>query len=176
MGAFDEARLQIVTALGAWDFSPAFPAGYAGTKGVLITIDSPYDTIDNMLSEGSNPTGQMTMPVIAIALADGISAPRTLGNHSVGIAGSPPVGQSEFSVRKGLLFTIEVWADQILGGAETVEKIAGQVDGCIFYNTTRLAAYRHLRTASAKPSYDDALQAWCCTLHVEGDAVVSYFA
>lgn len=174
MAAFDEARSQLVTAIASWDFSPAFPAGYTGAKAVLITIASPFDTIDNMLSEASN--GQMTQPVIAIALADGISAPRALGNHSVGIAGSPPAGQSEFSIRKGLLFTIEVWADQMLGGAETVEKIAGQVDGCVFYNTTRLAAYRHLRCASAKPSYDDAIQAWCCTLHVEGDAVLSYFA
>lgn len=174
MGAFDEARSQLTGALADWDYSPAFPVSYTGSKGVLITIESPFDIIDNMQSETN---GQMTQPVIAVALADGISAFRSFGGHSAGIhPWGPPSGQTEFAIRKGLLFTIEVWADQILGGPETVEKIGGEVDGCVFVNQTKLAAYRHLRCASAKPSYDDAVQAWSMILHVEGDAVVTYFA
>ena len=127
----------------------------------MVVPEFPYDVVDNLQSESN---GQMNQPIIAIGLEDDMDTFRTLGGWV-----SPTVK----GTRVGLAFLITSWADQAMGGYETTEKLIGQVQGCLLYNRTSLAAYRQLRTHSVKTTYDERTQMWVGELIVEGFALLT---
>ena len=177
MGVYDEARTQLLTAMYAWDFTPAFPAGYTpplGGDGVLIVPGWPFDLVDNMLRE--TPTGLMTMPIISVSTNYLFQWQRALGD-GFNVTPSFPL-TSGTTTRKGvrmeLTFLISVWVDAQLGGGEIAEQLAGQVVGCCFYNRMRLAAFRNLRAQHSRLTYVDRPQLWRFDIWLDGDAVVSY--
>lgn len=173
MGVYDEAREQLIGALYAWDFSGAFGDNptYAGPKNVEIVSGWPYSTIDAMMQEDPN-LGFMTKPIISIVGAGAPDRPRNLGN-----ALGAGVGNTR---RFGTLvlpkFMLSCWADEQVGASQVVERLAGEIQGCIFYNQNRLAAYRHLVCQASHEAFQDRPELWRMDLTVDGDAVMSYDA
>ena len=172
MAAIDEAHAQLVAALKAWDFSPAFPGGYTGTKAVLLVPTYPYELIDNLLSETN---GQMTQPVISVVNQHGRS-PETHRTFGEILAGDPtvPIGKTRYARRVRIVFQITSWADQIMGGHETAEKLGGQVQGCLFVNKSSLAAYKQLCVIHTQVNYDDHPQIWSMDVWVEGYSLITF--
>lgn len=177
MGVYDEGRNQIINALYAWDFTPAFPAGYAppnGGDGVMIVPAWPADLLENLLQE--SPDGLMTMPVISVVTNYLYQWSRTLGDNFNVLPAYPlAVGTT---IRKGaryeLTYLTTVWTDAQLGAGETAEKIAGQVVGCMFYNKNRLSAIRNIRSQHSRLTYVDRPQLWRFDIWVDGDVVATY--
>ncbi len=166
MGMFDEAEDQLLTALTAWDWTSVFAGG------VETMSDWPYDRLLDL--NGQLADGKMTQPIISIVAAHSTDTFRAIGGHMTTSGAQPAPGMVRFSARVGMAFMVCTWADERLGGYETVKKLAGQAQGCIFYNRNRLAAYRHLRMKTSDPAYQDRPGLWTYHLTVEGDAVVSY--
>lgn len=170
MAAEDEAVSQLAAAFKAWDFYPAFGPGYSGAKAVLITDQYPFDVIDNMLQESG--TGYMTRPIISIRAAPSRLESRTLGETFGPGAGST----TRFGRRLWITFLVTAWADQTMGGNSTVESLAGQVQGCCFYNAFRLQAVKGLWAETSGNAFEERPQMWRYDLAVRSYAVVSYDA
>ncbi len=169
MAAIDEARTQLMAAFAAWDWSPAYPSGYTDPKAPLVVPANPNDIIPNLVTFRRD---QQTRAILSVALLDVDDTFRTLGDHL-----GPGAGQLQrFGTRVNLAFLCICWADQQAGGSDICQKLAGQVEGCVFYNRVRLAAYRHLRTHSGHEAFEDRSQLWRCDLVVMGDGVASYDA
>lgn len=167
MAAVDEISSEIITSLNAFDFSPAFPQAYTGTKAVMIVKGWPYDLVDNMLSETN---GQMTRPIISVTSVGTPTSFRSLGN----LFGSVAAGVAPtYAMRVEASFLISAWADQSLGGTDTVEKLGGLLEGWALLNQNSLTAYRHLRISTASEVYADAPQLWRYDATVHGDAILS---
>lgn len=162
MGFADEVRLQCATSLGAWDWTPAFPVAYTGPKQVTIVPEYNYEVIDNLLGETK---GQMTQPIISIGIADSMDTFRSLGGWFT---------QTIKATRVGVAVCFIAWADQAMGGYETVEKLAGQLQAWAFVNRTSLTSFTNLRMSASKPSYDDNAQIWCYEVTIEGMTLVNY--
>jgi hypothetical protein len=182
VSAYVEARTQLRDALSEWDFTGIFPSGWPklpdGTdaRGPLIVPAHPYDIIDNMLEESkkglTGPT--MTQPIISIVLGHSTDTFRSLGDVHATAVNPPATGKWRRSTRMGLVFLVSCWADERLGGYETVELLGGEIQSCVFFNRSRLAAFRHLRCHNQEPAYIDRSEIWTMDLYVEGDALVSY--
>ncbi len=171
MAVYDECFEQLVTALEAWDYSAVWPTGYAGVKSILFTNQWPYDRIDDMLKEGvTTPKGYMTNPIISVVAAHGTGTFRTLGGNYYDP--SQP-GQAKKAERFAQAYMVSTWADELLGGYDTVMAIAGQIAGCVLANRTSLPAYRTLRMQASDPAYQDRPQLWTYDQHVEGIALHS---
>jgi hypothetical protein len=171
MAFFNESRDQIVAMLNGMNFQSAFPAVYAGTKAVTITEAWPVDLIQNMIAE----TGQgMTMPIVSVMLADANDTFRSMG----GVFGSGPTSayNATYATRVEAAYLLAVWADQTMGGADMVEKVAGLIQAWAFVNREALSAFRHLRCRASHPAYQMAAQLWRFDITLEGDALVSYYA
>lgn len=169
MALFDEARIQLRDAFSQWDFSSCFPtdATYTNPKGVVIVRGWPYDILDNILAETN---GQMTQPIISIEIGHSMDTFRSLG----GVMGGAAPGFTRIGTRVNLSYIVGCWADEQLGGSDMTEALAGQVQGCCFYNRSRLAAFRNLKTTTSREAFEDRPQLWRVDITVEGDAVVSY--
>jgi hypothetical protein len=168
-GAIEEARAELIGALYNWDFSPAYPTGYAGTKAPVLVNASPEDIIQNFITYTKD---QQTKAIISVELVDIMDTHRALGDHL-----GPGAGNLQrYGTRVDLTFNVECWADQQSGGSDLVQKLASQVEGCAFYNKVRLTAYRHLITRSGREAYEDRVQLWRCGVLVYGDGVASYDA
>lgn len=169
MGAIDEARGQLMTALSNWDWSSAYPAPYTGTKAPVLVVASPADVMQNFTTYIRD---QQTNAIVSVELVDIMDIHRSLGDHF-----GPGTGQLQrFGTRVDLVFNVECWADQQAGGSDLVQKLAGQVEGCAFYNKVRLPAYRHLITRSGREAYEDRPQLWRCGVLIYGDGIASYDA
>lgn len=166
----DEIRAEVMQSLYAYDFSSAFPAGYAGAKAVTIVRGWPYDLIDNMLAETD---GQMTRPVVSVNDLDLTNTYRSLGNVSnVGA----PVGMTRRATRVEAMFLVGCWADRLLGGADTAELLGGLVIGWAFLNQGSLTAYRQLRASASHGAYQDRPQLWRYDVSLTGNALLTYDA
>lgn len=164
----DEIRTSVMNSLYAYDFSTAFPVGYAGTKAVTLVRGWPYDLIDNMLAETD---GQMTRPIVSVNDVDVLDTYRSLGNVSnVGT----PVGKTRRATRVEASFLIGCWADRLLGGADTVELLGGLVIGWAFLNHVSLAAYRQLRASTSHGAFQDRPQLWRYDVSLMGHALLTY--
>lgn len=173
MGAVDETFTQLAGALKTWDFTPAFPSAFitaGGKKSVQIVSGWPMDIIDNMQTESNN--GSMTQAILSLFI-HGDDEIRALGDHF-----GPGAGQLQrFGTRWSFVAVTTCWADQQMGGADTVTKLAGQVYGCYFFNRTRLTVVKLTRVAStSREAYQEREQLWRYDLTAEGYAVVSYDA
>lgn len=169
MASIDEARSQLITALANWDWSSAYAPGYTGTKAPVIVPASPPDIIQNFVTYVRD---QQTSAIVSVDLVDVLDMHRSLGDHY----GPGANGLQRYGTRVDLVFNIEAWADQAAGGPDLVQKLAGQVEGCCFYNKVRLSAYRHLVTRSGREAYEDRASLWRCGVLVYGDGVASYDA
>lgn len=168
MAIVDELRTQVMNSLYATDFSSAFPVSYAGAKAVTLVRGWPYDLIDAMLAETD---GQMTRPILSVNEVDVPTSYRSLGNVSnVGA----PVGMTRRATRVDASYLIGCWADQILGGADTVEKLGGLVIGWAFLNQGSLAAYRQLKASASHGAYQDRPQLWRYDVSLTGHALLTY--
>lgn len=165
MGLYDEIETQVLGALEAWDYRSV------ASSGVVLADEWPYERTEDILGEG--PDRQMTKPMITVVGAHSTDTFRGLGGQ-MSTAGPPPSGgTTRYATRAGVALIVSCWADQKLGGYDTVKKLAGQVQGCLFYNRNRLSAYRHLRVKVGDPSFEERDGLWSWHLTVEGDAVVS---
>jgi len=168
MAIVDEIRTQVMDSLYAFDFSSAFPAGYAGAKAVTIVRGWPYDLIDNMLGETD---GQMTRPIVSVVDVDVTDTYRSLGNVSdVGA----PVGMTRRATRVDATFLVGCWADQLLGGADTAELLGGLVIGWAFLHQVSLTAYRQLRASASHGVLQDRPQLWRYDVSLTGHALLTY--
>lgn len=164
MAAVDEAMTQLIGAFSAWDWSPAFPVGYAGTKAPVVVPDWPYDLLDNILAESD---GQMPNPVIAVVAAVNQDRVRTFGDAPFGsMSGTKAMGVN-------LAFAVSAWADERMGAGTTVKKLMGQVQGCVLANRIALTAFRHLKCGGGTQAFEERPQMWRADLHVTGDGVNS---
>ena len=164
----DEIRAQVMNSLLAYDFSSAFRSGYGGAKAVTLVRGWPYDLIDAMLAETD---GQMTRPIVSVADVDVADTYRSLGNVSdVGA----PVGKTRRATRVEASFLVGCWADQLLGGADTVELLGGLVIGWAFLNQASLTAYRQLRASASHGSFQDRAQLWRYDVTLTGHALLTY--
>lgn len=169
MASIDESRDQLIAALAAWDYGPAYPVAYTGVKAPAIVTASPADLIDNFVTYTRD---QGTSAIVSVELVDVLDTHRSLGDHFGPGAG----GLQRYGTRVDLVYSIECWADQQAGGSDLVQKLAGQVEGCVFYNKVRLTSYRHLVTRSGREAYEDRASLWRCGILVYGDGVASYDA
>jgi hypothetical protein len=169
MAAVDEARAQLIAALAAWDYSSAYPNAYTDPKAPIIVPASPPDILANITTYRRD---QQTSAILSVALLDISDTFRTLGDHL-----GPGAGQLQrYGTRVDLAFTVIAWADQQAGGPDLCQKLAGQVEGCVFYNRARLLSYRHLRSRGGHETYEDRPGLWTCDVTVIGDGVASYDA
>ena len=164
MGAPDEGETQLLGAFYLWDFSPAFPSGYGGTKAPILVSDSPFDLIDNILTENN---GTMTQPVISVMPAVNTDKVRTFADHPFG------AGTGTVAMGVDLSFIVSCWADEQMGGGPTVKKLMGQVQGCVLANRNSLTAFRHLLCRGGSELYEERPQMWRADLFVTGDGVNS---
>lgn len=169
MGAIDESRSQLIQALADWDWSSCYPGGYTDPKAPIIVPANPNDIMANIVAYRRD---QMTSAILSVHLIDLNDSFRTLGDHL-----GPGAGQTQrYGTRVELAFLLGCWADQQAGGSDLCQKLAGQVEGCVFYNRVRLAAYRHLRARSGHEVFEDRPQLWHCDVVVTGDGIASYDA
>jgi hypothetical protein len=166
---FATCRGELKAALMAWDFRDVFPDAYAGPKQVTVESRWPYDTIDNMLREDPN-LGAMTMPVISLIAAHGTPTFRSFNQAFY----DRTTGTMRHASRQGIAILVSVWADQLLGGYEMVEKLAGEVCMCVQANEVALPSYRHLRWQTSEAAYEDRPQLYTYDVHVEGDTLIVY--
>ncbi len=171
-GPIDMTYDQLSKALKAWDFTPAYPAAFlalGGDKSVLTVPGWPYDIIENMITESN---GVMTRAVCSIII-NGDDEPRALGDHLGPGAGS----LQRFGTRWVFTARISAWADQAMGGADTVTKMFGQVYGCFFFNRMRLSIVKLTKVASGtREAFQDREQLWRYDTLVDGYAVMNYDA
>jgi hypothetical protein len=165
---YDEAEDQLIAALNAWDYRTVF------SGGVEVMSDWPYDRLSDI--NGEIQDGAMVKPIISVVAAHSMDTFRGIGGQMSTSGALPAPGATRHATRVGMAFVVGCWADQRLGGYDTVKRLAGQAQGCIFYNQNRLAAYRHLRMKTSDPAFEDRPALWTFHLTVEGDAVVSYDA
>lgn len=167
MGAYDQARSELITVLGGWDFSPVFPGGYTGTKGVLIVDNWPMDLIRNMQTETNG--GQLTKPIVSVVPLVAPEVDRTFGNNR------PEAPTQGYSHRVGRVvapsFLVTCWADLQTGGGQMVEALAGQVEACCLYNCNLLNNYRRLEASGGHLAFNDAAQLWYYPVTVHGRLV-----
>jgi hypothetical protein len=169
MGLFDEPLNDLqANCLEQWDYSPAFPSGYTGTKGVIVLPASHWQLLEQI--ETLSNAGQMTEPIISIV--DGSSREETRSFSDIYGPGSGVT--TRYAVRVKVPFLISVWADQQMGGQMMCRQLAGQIQGAIFFYRNRLTTVRHLRVLSAKEAEGRASQLWRFDVAVVGDSLVSY--
>jgi len=136
-------------------------------KAPLIVQGWPYDIIDNILSETA---GLMTQPIISVVSAPTTEIFRTLGDH----VGPGVGGKQRFGRRISVTFSCVCWADEQMGAGDMVEKLAGQLQGCVMANTKSLAAYRALAAEALSEAYRDRHSLWRYDLAVHGFGIASY--
>jgi hypothetical protein len=168
MSVVQEITDQVLASLNTFDFSPAFPGGYTGSKSVLLVHAWPFDLIDNMLAETG---GQMTRPIISVISVDARNYHRSLGNVSTVNA---PANRTRFATRVEGNFLVSCWADQFMGGGDTVEKLGGLVAGWAFLNQSSLPSYRQLRASASHESFEDRPQVWRYDSTLTGYAMLTY--
>lgn len=168
MGLYEDTELQIMTALANWDFTPAWPPTFGGDKSVAITPGYPSDTLDNILK--TQFSQQYKRAVISVRLQDSFDSFRTLG----GVLGPGAQTMTRYATRVELVYTVSAWADQQMGGPDTVRGLGSQIQGCMFYNRSRLTAIRQLETRLSGETYQDRPQMWRFDITVRGYTLVSY--
>src|SRR5215469_10783888 len=106
----------ITNALEQWDWSSAFPAGYAGITQPLFVPASLWQ-IESQIEALTNG-GQFTQVIVSLESLPGHDGgTKTFGD----IYAAPGVGQLQNTTRRigsriRFPFSIGVWADQQLGG------------------------------------------------------------
>lgn len=167
--ALYQARTEIQAALDAWDFSSCWPVAFTGEKKVITATGYPNDLISKIKAETN---GMWPRPIIALY---NITAPETFRSlGEVGGPGIPAGGLTRYARRVQPHIAIDCWADLQNGGEKMVERLAGQVAGCVFVNAHSLATYRYLASETSHLMYADAAQAWHITVTVSGYVLLNY--
>jgi len=113
----------------------------------------------------------MTVPVISVMLANAQDTFRSMGGY---FGSGPMTGTMTYGTRVEGAYLVSAWADQQMGGAQTVENLAGLIQATAFINRTGLSAFQNLRTAASRPAYQMTDQLWRFDVTIEGMALVSY--
>ena len=171
---FDQVFQDVKTnALDRWDYSPAYPSGFAGTPGPVVVEGFHWQHDDQIMAIMN--LGQDTRAVVDImvgASRDGLT--RTFGD----IYGQNMSNQaSGTTLRLGKRYRVPLiigcWVDQQMGGLSFARKLASQVMGAMFYYRNRLTTIRHIDFLHNRESFPDQAQLYTVDLLYEGDVFVT---
>src|SRR6266581_248758 len=160
----------MVNALELWDYSPAFPAGYAGLVQPIFVPAQMFQLeaqIENLTNQG-----QFTQVIIGIESLPGHdSGTKTFGD--VYGLGQAPGTTYRLGSRIRYVFQVSAWTDQQLGGMTMARKLAEQIVGAMFYYRNRLTTIRHINLFHWQEVFYDQPQLHSVNLTFEGDVHIT---
>ena len=175
LGVMEDARLQLMNMLYAWDFTNYFPGDYDSSlaKKVEIVAEFPDDQLTNLQTASS---GMLTIPIISVTDLMGPTlqpsgAGRALGNV---LGAGTQAGTIRYGQVLRLSFQVACWADLQVGGGDQAERLAGGVFDAVFVNQNALTSFRRLEAAGGRLLKNDVAQLWMYPVTVSGTLVQSY--
>jgi hypothetical protein len=157
-------------ALEQWDYSSAFPAGYAGISQPLFIPSSTWQ-IESQLIALTNQ-GQFTQVLVSIETLPGHDSGTKTFSDIYANAGAGPRGQ-RIGSRLRYPFSIGVWVDEQLGGMTMARKMSQQVIAAMFYYRNRLTTIRHINLFHSLETFNGAAQLFNVNLTFEGDVHIT---
>lgn len=157
-------------ALELWDYSSAFPPGYAGINQPIFTPSNMWQLAEQI--EALTNQGQFVQPIINLEhLPTKDSGTKTFSD----IYG--PGQLSGTTLRLGsrirYAFMVSAWCDQQLGGMTMSRKLAGQVIAAMFYYRNRLTTIRHINLFHTQETFYDQPQLHAVLMTFEGDVHIT---
>lgn len=160
----------MTNAVSLWDYSPVFPAGYAGITQPLFVPANIFQ-IESQVEVLTNG-GQFTQVAISV---------ESLTTHDVGTKTFGDIyapGQLQNTTYKlgrrfKYPFGIVTWTDQQLGGQTMARKLASQVIAAMFYYRNRLTTIRHIDMIHSQEVFDSASQLFTVRMTFEGDVHIT---
>jgi hypothetical protein len=157
-------------ALEKWDYSPAFPAGYAGIVQPIFTPANMFQ-LETQIENLTN-SGQFTQVIISLESLSGHDAgTKTFGDvYGIGQATNTTY---RLGSRIRYPFQVSVWADQQLGGMTMARKLGSQVVAAMFYYRNRLNTIRHINLLHWQEVFKDQPQLHTVFMTFEGDVHIT---
>jgi hypothetical protein len=160
----------MTNALELWDYSSAFPNGYAGiTQPIFVPaniwqIESQIETLTN--------GGQFTQVIVSVESLPGHDVGTKTFSDIYGLGQAPNTTQ-RLGSRFRYPFDATVWTDEQLGGQTMARKLASQVVGAMFYYRNRLSTIRHINMMHWQEVFDSAAQLFSVRMTFEGDVHIT---
>lgn len=157
-------------ALEQWDYSPAFPSGFAGiTQPIFVPANHwQIEAQIEILTNG----GQLTQVLVSLETLPGHDEGTKTFSDIYQMAGAGPFGR-RIGSRIRFPFSVGVFANEQLGGFTTARKLSQQVIGAMFYYRNRLTTIRHINLFHSQEVFLDSAQLFNINLTFEGDVHIT---